>query len=248
MTISGVTVPADDETRIPMNIAEYKARRTGLLGPSQRPTCRQCRKALSTCYCHLLRPFNSPVPFVILQHLAEARNSIATARMTSASIRNCELITGNRFEHDARVNELLADSGRRHVLLFPRPGAAPLEHFLVREAEPVFWLIDAKWAQVPKMLRFSPNVRALEAVAFEPPSESIFSSIRTQPHAGCLSTLEAVFHVIDRVKRHRGEAGTEHHALLDVFRHMVRQQLEFVRLDVRRHGAARALRKLGREP
>jgi DTW domain-containing protein YfiP len=195
-----------------------------------------------------VRPFTSPVPFVILQHLAEARNSIATARMTHASIKNCELITGTRFEHDARVNELLADSRRRNVLLFPRPGAAGLDQFLAQEPNPVFWVIDAKWAQVPKMLRFSPNVRALEAVAFEPPGESIFSSIRTQPHAGCLSTLEAVFHVIDCVKRHRREAGTEHHALLDVFRHLVRQQLEFVRLDVRRHGAARALRRLSREP
>jgi DTW domain-containing protein YfiP len=212
-------------------VADYLARRAAAAEPAPRPTCPRCWKAVPTCYCHVLRPFAAPVEFVILQHNYEAKNSIATARMAHLSLTNSRLVIGRDFDGDARVDRLLAEPGRRNVLLYPRADAEPLDDVLAASlppgAEPlVLWVLDAKWSHAPKMLRLSPAVRALPATAFVPVQESRFR-IRKQPNAKCLSTIEAIHTVIDRHAALAGHAGREHDALLDVFQHLVLQQLDF---------------------
>ncbi len=230
-----------------MNVAEYKARRAALVGPLHRETCPQCRKALPTCYCHALRPFVAPASFVILQHYDEARNAIATARMAHLSIQNSELIVGRSFAGNARVDALIAAPARRNVILYPSRDAMPIEGLLEAGAcDPrplTFWVLDAKWAQVPKMLRLSPNVRAIPMVRFTPDRASFFQ-IRKQPHPAYLSTIESIFLVIDRLRRAEASPSTAHHALIDVFRYLVEQQLGFVNVDRdMRHRAAKELRR-----
>ena len=102
------------------------------------------------------------------------------------------------------------------------------------------------------MLRLSPNVRAIPKVAFTPSRPSQFQ-IRKQPKELCLSTIECIHHVIDRYVDLRGVpcvdraagGGVErpHDALLDVFQHLVRQQLGFVDVERdMRHRTAKARR------
>lgn len=230
-----------------MNVAEYKARRAAMVEPRHREICPQCRKAVPTCYCHALRPFVAPASFVILQHYEEARNAIATARMAHLSIRNSEIIVGRSFAGHPRVDALIAAPERRNVMLYPSPDAMPIEALLedgARDPRPLaFWVLDAKWAQVPKMLRLSPNVRAIPMVRFTPDRASFFQ-IRKQPHPSYLSTIESIFLVIERLQRAQASSSTAHHALIDVFRYLVEQQLAFVDVDRDvRHRAAKALRR-----
>ena len=230
-----------------MNVAEYKARRAASVASAGRDVCPRCRKARPTCYCHRLRPFASPVPFVILQHHEEARNAIATARMAHLSLTNSRLIVDGAFPAGhPEVEALLADPARRNVMLYPAPDAQPLDARLAEDAatgrETTYWVLDAKWSQVPKMLRLSPCVRAMPTVAFEPDRESLFR-VRRQPHRACLSTIEAIYVVIERYLRVRGLESTAHEALLDVFRHLVEQQLGYVGPgQTSRHRAAMAWR------
>jgi len=236
-----------------MNLVEFLARRASVVAPIYRQSCPRCRKALSTCYCSVLRPFRSPVEFVILQHAEEARNPIATARMAHLSITNSHLFVGDGFAGCKSVDKLIADPMRRNYVLFPSATAQPLEAVIAdtdaagvgNEAKrrPVFWVLDAKWAQVPKMLRLSPNIRKLPMVKFSPNRRSTFQ-IRRQPHPDCLSTIESIYLVIERYLSFRGlNSSTEHQALLDVFHYFVRQQLDFVDVegDVR-HKVAKARR------
>jgi DTW domain-containing protein YfiP len=234
----------------PITLAEFLARRASALPPPPRLTCPRCWKALPTCYCHVLQPFAAAIELVILQHQDEAKNSIATARMAHLSITNSRLIIGNAFDGDARVDRLLARPGARNVMLYPRADAEPLdsvlETSLAPDAEPlVLWVIDAKWSHVPKMLRFSPNVRALPATAFVPSRTSRFR-IRRQPDAKCLSTIEAIHTVLDRHAALRGATERPHDSLLDVFQHLVTQQLGFCDWQTESRHAAGKRRRIER--
>jgi DTW domain-containing protein YfiP len=92
------------------------------------------------------------------------------------------------------------------------------------------------------MLRLSPNVRSLPRVKFNPEGASAFR-MRRQPRRECVSTLEAIFLVIERVLARTGSESKEHQALQAVFQHFVRQQMGFVEPGKdTRHQIAKALR------
>ena len=216
----------------------------------QREVCPRCRKAVVACYCKALRPFTAPFGVGILQHPYEARNAIATARMTHLSIKNSQIFVDIDFSKNARVNELLADKSLRHVMLYPSPDAMDLNECFVEAGADAdvdaggetggprqlfVWVLDAKWQHVNQMLRSSPNLQAIPMVKFNPDKESQFI-IRKQPAAFCLSTIESIHLVIDRFFSQKGLPNQEHQALLDAFQYLVQQQLEFARVvGFRRH-------------
>jgi DTW domain-containing protein YfiP len=237
-----------------VNRTEYEARKAARLAATAalgRAYCPRCKKARSTCYCAALRPFTSPVPFVVLQHPAEARNPIATARMAHLAIVNSELIAGESFAAHPRVAALLADPTRRNVLLYPAPHAVPLEAVLdAADADggppPTFWVLDAKWGHVGSMLRATPTLRDLPVARFAPPAGSRFQ-IRKQPRPHCLSTLETMHFVISQVRARRRDPSREHDALLDALRYLVDQQLAFAASAVvSRHVTAQIARRARR--
>lgn len=200
----------------------------------QRLVCSRCRKAVVACYCKALRPFTSPFGVGILQHPYEARNAIATGRMTHLSIENSKIFVDIDFSKNAAVNALLADQSLRHVMLYPSPEAIDLNQCFADAStndvgQLFIWVLDAKWQHVNQMLRLSPNLRTIPMVMFNPDKESQFI-IRRQPAAMCLSTIESIHLVIDRYFAQRDLPNQEHHALLDVFQYLVQQQLEFARV------------------
>lgn len=206
----------------------------------QREVCSRCRKAVVACYCKALRPFTAPFGVGILQHPYEARNAIATARMTHLSIKNSNIFVDIDFSKNMAINALLADQSLRHVMLYPSPDAMDLNQCFgeanADDGRQLFvWVLDAKWQHVNQMLRLSRNLQSIPMVKFNPDKESQFI-IRKQPAAICLSTIESIHLVIDRFFAHKSLPNQEHHALLDVFQYLVRQQLEFARvIGFRRH-------------
>jgi DTW domain-containing protein YfiP len=90
----------------------------------------------------------------------------------------------------------------------------------------MLWVLDAKWGQVPQMLRRSTNLRGIPFVQFRPTLQSQFR-VRRQPDRHCLSTIESIHYVIDRYCTLNGGNDRRHDALLDVFRYLVEQQIEF---------------------
>lgn len=239
-------------TDVPMTLARYRAQRQEAPAPERRPTCDRCWKARVTCFCHLVRPFAAPIEFVMLQHFTEYRNPIATGRMAHLSLTNSRLIPGYHFGGNAEVDALLASPGHRNLMLFPRRDAAPLDEVLeaslARDAEPLrLWVIDSKWGHVPKILRQSPEVRDLPATAFVPAAASRFC-VRTQPDPACLSTIEAIYAVLTRRAELAGDGDVRHEPMIEVFRHLVSQQLGFCdRDDDTRHAVAKRKRREKRE-
>ncbi len=231
-----------------MTLAKYLARRSPPQTLERRPTCGRCWKAAVTCYCHLVKPFVSPIQFVILQNPSEWGNPIATARMAHLSMTNSEVVVGYNFGDDARVESLLSAPGCRNVMLFPRRDALPLEDVLETAAAPdaerlVLWVLDCKWSHTSKIMRLSPSVAKLPATAFVPDAPSRFC-VRTQPGPACVSTVEAIHAVLARRAALAGDGDVRHDGMLEVFRHLVSQQLGFCdRDDDTRHSEAKRKRR-----
>ena len=74
----------------------------------------------------------------------------------------------------------------------------------------VVFILDATWALGRKMLRLSPSLQRLPRIMFTPSAPSRYV-IKQQPHAGCLSTLEATHELLGALER----AGLDRYPLPD---------------------------------
>lgn len=174
-----------------------------------REQCYVCRRVKKHCLCASIKPFATRTRFVILMHEEEARKQkTGTGRLAAMCLSNSELLTGIDFTTDARVNELLADPAYAPFVLYPGPDALTMRALaagaLPAGRTPLVFVIDGTWRTARSILAKSRNVRGLPRLSFERPYVSKFS-IKRQPMAHCVSTIEAVYHLIGEA----GEAGLE---------------------------------------
>jgi len=158
--------------------------------------------------------------------------------MASLCLPNSELHVGLSWDNDATVVRSLSNPERPAVLLFPGPDAPDI--LLSPPTQPVtLVVVDGTWSQASKLVKSSPLLSALPRYAFCPPAPSIYR-IRREPRYDCVSTIEALVHVLGVLEDDPKGAAK----LLDPFRRMVDFQLAFAeRLHEprRRHRSARPL-------
>ncbi len=156
----------------------------------------------------------------------------ATGRLTHLCLRHSEIHCGVGFEDHDAVQSLIRDPANFPVLLFPGREAVNLSAdngatFSDRVAtrQLVVFLLDATWALGRKMLRLSPSLERLPRIMFTPTAPSRYV-IKQQPHAGCLSTLEAVHELLLVLERGGLDRYERPEQLLDLFRRMQEFQLQ----------------------
>ena len=190
-----------------------------------REMCLNCRKARKTCYCHKLEPFYS-VPLVILIHPKEARKRINTGRMAHLSLTNSYLLEGTDFCHSPILKKLRKAYQDRTYVLFPGPDAIPPSRIkyspLNPENEPLFIIIDGTWSQAKKMLKANPWLDKLPQISLRPAQGSTYT-IRKQPRAECLSTIESIHQLLAELDPNLPGLG----GLLPTFHEMVSLQLAY---------------------
>lgn len=202
-----------------------------------RTMCPKCRKVPSTCYCEQIKPFVAGPKFVILIHPKENKKRIGTGRLTHLCIENSVLIEGVDFSENEEVQAILNNPHYWPVVLYPgkqavdvsaASGTTQLEAQIPASKQLVVFVIDGSWFLAKKMLRVSKNLQALPQIKFTPPHQSIYQ-IRKQPKAICFSSIEAV-HFITQCLQHskRWPTPGNFHNLIDVFKYMIQQQLQFV--------------------
>ena len=128
----------------------------------------------------------------ILQHLRERKTAIGTARMAHLSLPNSELHQGVSFVDHPRVRELAAAEGT--ALLFPGAGAVDPASLRGRPPRAVI-VVDGTWSQARKVIKLNPFLQALPRIGLTPPRPSNYR-IRAEPSAECVSTIEAVVHLL----------------------------------------------------
>lgn len=203
-----------------------------------RPTCPRCRRPKTVCWCAALQPADSRTRVVFLQHPLEAKVPISTCRMAHLSLPNSELHVGLGAEGSARLEALCREADT--WVLFPSPDATPLEALPQPPRNLV--VVDGTWDNARKVVNNSPLLSALPRIRFSPERPGNYR-IRKEPREHCLSTIEAVAHVLGRLE---GEA-EKFTAMLSAFDAMVERQLEFIesRAGQSRH-AVKKKRNTGR--
>jgi DTW domain-containing protein len=223
-----------------------------LVYATYRPLCLNCRKPQVTCFCQELRPFTSPFPVGILQHPFEAQNTIATARMAHLSIKNSKIFVDQDFSENTAALRALKDENFIHYMLYPSPDAMDIKDCFEQSTLPgskpmCFWVLDAKWQQVPKMLRLCSLLNKIQKVKFIPTTQSQFI-IRKQPSQHYLSTIESIHHVIDQYFKFIESPCQDHEGLTYVFQYLVQQQIKFAKENQNnRHIRNKAIRQRKRE-
>jgi len=202
-----------------------------------RERCLRCRRPQKACYCRHLRPVESPVRTCFLQHPREARTAIGTARMAHLSLPNSELHEGLSFVDHPRVRELAAAEGT--ALLFPGEGAVDPATLRDRPPRTVI-VVDGTWPQARKVIRLNPFLTSLPRLAFTPTRPSNYR-IRAEPSEACVSTIEAVVHLLGALEG----APARYLPILGAFDEMIDLQLAE---QARRPGPPRRREKPSQRP
>jgi DTW domain-containing protein YfiP len=173
-----------------------------------------------------------------LQHLRERKTAIGTARMAHLSLPNSELHQGISFVDHPRVRELAAEEGT--ALLFPGEGAHDPAALRGRPPKTVI-VVDGTWSQARKVIKQNPFLLALPRLAFTPERPSNYR-IRAEPSAECLSTIEAVVHLLGALEG----APERFRPILEAFDRMI--DLQIAERDRRTGPARRRTRPRARRP
>ena len=167
---------------------------------------------------------------MFLMHPKEfKKEKAATGRLTHLCLVTSEMHMGVEFDAHDEVQALIRDPNNFPVLLYPGRAAINLsdeknERFSAFSDQLsgrrlVVFLLDATWALGRKMLRLSPSLQRMPRIMFTPSAPSRYV-IKQQPHAGCLSTLEATHELLLALER----AGLDRYArpeqLLGLFHRM----------------------------
>ena len=198
-----------------------------------RAFCWTCHRSRAACICEGLQPFATGPRFVILMHPKERRLRTGTGRMTHLLLRDSLLHEGVDFTDDPLINRLLVDPAYAPLLLYPGREA----HLLGQSAgsppgfdgarRPLIFVIDGTWCCAKKMLKLSENLHALPRLGCAPGTRSRFL-FKRQPAANCLSTAEAIYHLLDALERELPgtvQPAGAHRALVDGLDQMVRFQI-----------------------
>ncbi len=156
--------------------------------------CARCRRPEGVCYCAHVPRIETASRVVILQHPRERTVPIGTARMASLCLPGAELHVGIHWSGTPALERALSDPARPAALLYPGPGAIDV----LREPPPgpiTLIVVDGTWSQTRKVVRRNPELAALPRYAFSPPTPSEYR-IRKEPDDVCVSTIEAIAHVL----------------------------------------------------
>ena len=222
-----------------MNIETYKQQREIFQKQTKqyRVQCTGCMQPDFGCYCAHIQKFDPKIKFVVLIHPIEFKRRIATGRMSYQCLDNSELIVGQNYSENSKVNELLKDPRFQPMVLYPGIKSLNLTHassekkttFFDSAKTPLVFVIDGTWATARRMMRHSVNINTLPRFGFTPPGPSQFK-VRKQPKAECYSTIEAIHHCIELLgaQVNFDFTGRPHDNLLTVFNKMVERQLIFI--------------------
>lgn len=189
-----------------------------------RSTCWECMRPTSHCLCRLVPPFKAHCQLTILQHPNEWRKYYSTVKLIKTGVLNARVLRGIEFE-SAQLEQVLPAAST--YLLYPSKEAIDCEE-LDLDAATTIVAIDGTWDEAGKIMHRNPYLRTLRHVTFKRPLRSQYQ-IRKQPRDGCLSTLEAVAHMLKLNATAHGqvELASRYDALFAGFEQMVQRQLQY---------------------
>ena len=238
-SLSNVAFNSNVRARVASSVAKEERRKKERQSKS-RQVCPNCNRPPVTCVCEALPEdkIQTGTTVLILQHPNEfKRKSLSTVPLIPLVLNDCTIKVGYEFELEQLdlVQDFLA-RGKAPLLLYPGPNATSLDepNDIVHEhnvesstqdsakEEHLLILIDGTWSEARRMVLSSAAfVQQCRQVQFTSNATSIYSGLRKEPDAHCLSTLEACSQTLALLEPKNGEAKKAKGALEHAMRYMV---------------------------
>jgi hypothetical protein len=152
----------------------------------ERALCLTCFRPPEACVCGDVQAVHNKTGVTIMQHPRERHHPFGSARFAVLGLRNTKLFVCPPRQGPALLVQQALPPNT--ALLYPHPQAqelgtgAPPAHLLC---------LDATWSHAKKLYQANPWLAALPHVKLTPDTPSRYR-IRREPHAMCLSTIEAL--------------------------------------------------------
>ncbi|KGY07363.1 DTW domain-containing protein [Vibrio sp. MarTm2] len=185
--------------------------------------CSQCGKSLKACICEWIQSLPSKVELVILQHPSETNRPMGTARILSLSLANSYCFVDENFSEHSELNQLLAEEGVHHFVLYPGEGAHSHQQVaskVAQEQKVRIILLDGTWKKAYKMWQLSSNLQTLPLIRLPENLQGNYR-IRKAPSDNSLSTVEAGYHILQLL-----EPEADFSPLISAFNQMIEFQIK----------------------
>jgi len=185
----------------------------------KRETCLKCQRAVSTCYCHVVKEHEALHHFIILQHPSEKKHPLGTALMAHRGLKNSTLLTGECFDENIELQNLLKE--RDTYLLYPYEDAKNINEVKnqLNKKTVNFIILDGTWKKARKIYHINDTLKGLPLLRISPTSKSEYK-IRKQPKSSGLSTIETVAEVLNQVENMNTDS------FLAPFHFLIEKQIE----------------------
>ncbi|MCL9783624.1 DTW domain-containing protein [Vibrio sp. S4M6] len=184
--------------------------------------CLTCGKAQKACICQWIQVLASDAELIILQHPSEQHKPLGTARILQLSLPNCQIIVGENFSNNERVNQLLLESDTLNCVLFPNEQSQLVSHCLTTPSQQktCIFLIDGTWRKAYKIWQLSTNLQTLPSIHLPEELRGQYL-IRKAPTQNSVSTVEAGYCILSML-----EPDKDFTPLLNTFQRMIEYQIK----------------------
>ena len=173
------------------------------------PTCDRCEKIPSLCVCQHIRPLDTRLHVLLLQHPQEPDKHLGSARLAHLSLPNSSLKIGlswpnikkalGRETSPSQWAVLHLGSGIKNATT-PK-GPQPVIHFVDKGGKKItppeiplegIILLDGTWSQAKTLWWRNAWLLKCKRVILTPRQKSLYKELRKEPRKECLSTIEAL--------------------------------------------------------
>ncbi|MEP1448416.1 MAG: tRNA-uridine aminocarboxypropyltransferase [Paraglaciecola sp.] len=167
---------------------------------TKRSICTDCGYPQVTCLCSWVKPIDSPMNIVILQHPTEAKHAKNTVRLLALGLNNVKILQGESAADFKEFSKSVLRSQQHYQLCYPHAKSMAIETFETQtkplELGHTLILIDASWRKALKMWHLNPWLHSLNSWHFANPPNNQYQ-IRHTSQKNSLSTLESVSYVLE---------------------------------------------------
>ena len=154
--------------------------------------CFRCLKSASLCICADLVRVDNRTTVQIIQHPRERGHPLGTARMVTLALARSGLTTWGPRAGPVPLEKLAAQLPERTALLYPHPDARNITELDADEKPEALVVLDGTWHHAHSLHRSSSWLQSLPHLCIQPGRPSRYQSLRREPAAHCISTVEAV--------------------------------------------------------
>jgi DTW domain-containing protein len=190
------------------------------------PDCPHCRKPMALCVCDGVKPIESRIQLLILQHPQEQDRALGTARLTAMHFEGAVLKIGLSWPSLSKaLGRTVSDPSRWAVLYLGSAKAADLDtteqvvaidrkgeieenqRSILRGIEGVV-LLDGTWSQAKALWWRNAWMLKCQRVILGPSQPSRYGKLRREPRQDGLSTIEAAALVLSHIEKRPDIADT----------------------------------------